>query len=279
MSRAGAWVDRPITVPCGQCTGCRLENSRQWAVRIMHEAAMHEKNCFLTLTLNDENIPEDNSLDITLFQKFVKRARKKLRFRYFHCGEYGDHNGRPHYHACIFGEDWSGDRKFHKTGKLGHPIYTSSNLDNELWKHGHCYIGSLTWESAAYVARYVLKKVTGSNAAFRYAGVDEMTGEELPDLKPEYCSMSRRPGLGAKWIERYMDETYHTDTILSRGQKSQPPKFYDRELEKLNPELLQQIKDRRASKALRRAADSTPDRLRVREQCVKNKIKRLTREL
>lgn len=281
MSRSGAWVDRPITVPCGHCIGCRLEGSRQWAVRIMHEASTtpNGKNCFLTMTLNEQSYPSDGSLDISPFQRFIKRARKRTPLRYFHCGEYGERNGRAHYHCCLFGEDFSTDRKFYKLGKLGHPIYTSEVLDTRLWKLGHCFIGSLEWESAAYVARYILKKVTGPDAAFAYSGVDEMTGEELPDLKPEYCSMSRRPGLGAAWIEKYMDETYYTDTIMSRGHKSQPPKFYDQELEKQNPELLKQVKGRRALKARRRAADSTPDRLRVREQCVKNKIKTLTRDL
>jgi len=55
-------VDMPVTIPCGRCVGCRLERSRQWAMRCMHEASLHEENIFITLTYNPENLPEGNTL-------------------------------------------------------------------------------------------------------------------------------------------------------------------------------------------------------------------------
>ena len=102
----------PIQIACGQCVGCRLERSRQWAIRCVHEAQTHENNAFITLTIDDEHLNKrdiPDSLDKTEFQRFVKRLRKRLggrRIKYFHCGEYGSVNLRPHYHACIFGYDF-----------------------------------------------------------------------------------------------------------------------------------------------------------------------------
>ena len=103
-----------INLPCGQCIGCRLERSRQWAVRCMHEASLHDENSFLTLTYSDENLPPGGSLHLPDFQNFMKRLRKSIapkRVRFYHCGEYGDILSRPHYHALLFGYDFD-DRKF-----------------------------------------------------------------------------------------------------------------------------------------------------------------------
>jgi hypothetical protein len=102
------YLDKELKLPCGRCIGCRLERSRQWAVRCVHEASLHEKNCFITLTYSPENLPKDGSLDVSHFQKFMKRFRKRFGpgIRFFHCGEYGESLSRPHYHACIFGFDF-----------------------------------------------------------------------------------------------------------------------------------------------------------------------------
>ena len=168
--------DRP-TVACGQCIGCKLERSRQWAVRIMHEASQHPVNSFITLTYDNQHLAKDLSLDVRDWQDFAQRKRNLLRaeakatgnenpeasqFRYFHCGEYGDRRHRPHLHACIFGIDYTGDRIYSHT-RNGNKLYRSATLD-KLWGRGDCIIGDLTFESAAYVARYCLKKITGTKA-------------------------------------------------------------------------------------------------------------------
>jgi len=105
FQRSEAFVDMPVVVPCGQCIGCRLEKSRQWAIRCVHESKCHDDNIFVTLTYNNENLPKDGSLCLADLQKFMKRLRKKYGagIRYFACGEYGEKLKRPHYHVCIFG--------------------------------------------------------------------------------------------------------------------------------------------------------------------------------
>ena len=98
-----------LSLPCGQCSGCRLERSRQWAMRCVHEAAAYDCNAFITLTYDEENLPADGSLNYDHFQLFMKRLRKAIepnKVRFYMCGEYGEENGRPHFHACLFGYDF-----------------------------------------------------------------------------------------------------------------------------------------------------------------------------
>ena len=150
----------------------------------MHEASLHDENSFLTLTYSDENLPPGGSLHLPDFQNFMKRLRKSIapkRVRFYHCGEYGDILSRPHYHALLFGYDFD-DRKFFAK-RNENSVYTSTELSS-LWPHGFSVVGSVTFESAAYVARYVMKKVTGERSLDHYGG-----------LKPEYTTMSRRPEL------------------------------------------------------------------------------------
>mgnify|MGYP000188139432 FL=1 len=198
FNKRDGWADLPVTLPCGQCIGCRLERSRQWAIRCVHEASLHNENSFITLTYANEHLPAWNSLDKTTFPKFMKRLRKSLqdkRVRYFHCGEYGDHTGRPHYHALLFGHDFPD--KTHWAIRNGNPTWRSQELER-LWPFGHSEIGTVTFESAAYCARYITKKVTGHAAREHYEMVDKHTGE-LGRREPEYTTMSRRPGIGKGW--------------------------------------------------------------------------------
>ena len=145
-----------LTLPCGQCVGCRLERSRQWAIRCVHEASMHKKNCFITLTFDNQHLPKDGSLDVRDFQLFMKRVRKRFgtNIRFYHCGEYGEKLGRPHYHACLFNFDFE-DKILWKEIN-GQKLYISQSL-SELWPFGFSTIGEVTYQSAAYVARYIMK--------------------------------------------------------------------------------------------------------------------------
>ena len=148
-----------LQLPCGQCVGCRLEYSRQWAMRCLDESKMHKENSFITLTYDQKHLPVDNSLDKRAFQLFMKRLRKRLdkRVRFYHAGEYGEKNGRPHYHAILFNFDFP-DKKLH-TIRNGYPVWISKSLD-EIWGLGICEIGTVTYESAAYVARYIVDKLS-----------------------------------------------------------------------------------------------------------------------
>lgn len=278
FSTEAGFVDMPIEIQCGQCTGCRLERSRQWAVRCVHEASLHEDNAFLTLTYNDDSLPKDRSLDVTHFQKFMKRYRKAypgIRIRFFHCGEYGDLNRRPHYHAIIFGHDFD-DKELH-TVKNGYKIYTSEKL-KKLWPYGYNTIGSVTFESAAYVARYVMKKRFGADAEEYYWVPDPETGEMKP-IKPEYVTMSRRPGIGKKWYDQFKNDAYPKDFITIRGKSVKPPRYYDNLLFSEDEHKHQAIKDKRRKDAKQRKEDNTYERLRQREKCKQLQIKTLHRNL
>lgn len=161
-------VSPDLTLPCGQCIGCRLERSRQWAVRCVHEASLHKRNCFITLTYNNDHLPEDRGLHYDHFQLFMKRLRKKYGegIRFYMCGEYGEKLGRPHFHACLFNHDFS-DKTPWKTTETGFKLFRSKELE-ELWPYGYSSVGAVSFESAAYVARYIMKKVNGEAAEMHY---------------------------------------------------------------------------------------------------------------
>lgn len=226
-----------LKLPCGQCIGCRLERSRQWAVRCVHEAQMHERNCFITLTFDSSHLPEDGSLSVRTFQLFMKRLRKRFgkAIRYFHCGEYGENLGRPHYHACLFNFDFSDKVLWSVRDDVR--LYRSPSLE-DLWPYGFSTIGDVTFESAAYVARYVMKKVNGANAHAHYEG-----------KKPEYVTMSRRPGIGKTWFDKFKLDVYPGDYAIVRGVKVKPPKFYDGLYELSDPEEFKKLKQARVSRA------------------------------
>lgn len=239
--------DRPIQIACNQCIGCRLERSRQWALRCMHEAQLYENNCFITLTFNNESLANrefPESLDVRDFQLFMKRLRKRFGdgIRFFHCGEYGEKYHRPHYHACLFNFDFP-DKELFKIDN-GFRLYVSKELE-KLWPYGFCTIGDVTFESAAYVARYITKKVTGDDADNHYLVVDEETGEVIGKRKPEYITMSRRPGIAKGWFDKFKDDVYPSDKIHVNGKAFRPPKYYDKLFEESNPFEYDEIKEKR----------------------------------
>lgn len=231
FSTSSGFRDQPIDLPCGQCIGCRLERSRQWAVRCMHEASLHDANSFITCTYNEQHLPLGASLIKKDFQDFMKRLRRSTSgcISYLQCGEYGGQLGRPHYHAILFGIDFA-DKKFYKmaSDELGE-LYTSPKLE-ELWGKGFCTTGAVTFESAAYVARYALKKITGDNAPGWYTRLDPETGE-LQKLQPEYLAMSLRPAIGKRWFEQFGSEVFPSDEVIVRGHQSKPPRYYLKQLE------------------------------------------------
>lgn len=260
-------VDREyfFNLPCGRCVGCRLERSRQWALRCVHEASLYDKNCFITLTYAPEHLPSDNSLDVRHFQLFMKRLRKEFGsdIRFFHCGEYGELYKRPHYHACIF--NFSFDDLVLLTNRNGVPLYESATL-KRLWPFGLSSVGEVTFESAAYVARYIMKKVTGDAAEQHYSG-----------RKPEYVTMSRRPGLAAGWFDKFSTDVYPHDHVIVRGRECKPPRFYDSLYELIDADDMELIRERRMLDSVERFDDNSFVRLKVKEQCKLTQISRLVR--
>ena len=262
-----SWLYEKISLPCGQCIGCRLERSRQWAIRCVHEASLHDKNCFLTLTYDDEHLPKGNSLNVDDIQKFFKKLRRRIepdKLRFFQCGEYGSLNARPHHHCIIFGYDFP-DRELFFQGVSGN-VYRSAMLE-DLWPYGYSSIGDVTFESAAYVARYVLKKINGKDSDEHYKG-----------RKPEFITMSRRPGIGAAWFDKYKSDVYPKDFItIQDGLRCRPPKFYDK-LYEVNHEFeLAGIKEKRRLTALSPSFqyEVSKSRLAIKEQCKSKLLKEI----
>jgi len=284
-------VVRSLELPCGQCVGCRLERSRQWAIRCMHEASLYKNNCFITLTYNDEHLPDDYSLHYEDFQKFMKRLRKRFKglqssanaasgdkfpIRFYMAGEYGENFGRPHFHACIFNFDFPDKVLWQKT-ESGSKIYRSKELE-ELWPFGYSSIGDVNFQSAAYVARYIMKKVTGDIADQHYEEVNFSTGEIIK-RKPEFNKMSLKPGIGFDWYEKFKDDVYPHDYVVVNGKKCRPPKFYDRKFADDFPYEFDQLVWQREKQAKALLEDNTDERLAVKEKVVVAKLSRLKRKL
>lgn len=209
----------------------------------MHEAQLHEHNWFVTLTYRE--VPEGGSLRPKDFQDFMKRLRhKKPGVRFMQCGEYGELLSRPHHHAVLFNADFPDARRF--SGSGARTLYTSEELAG-LWGHGLVSLGMVTFQSAGYVARYTLKKVHGPDAVDHYRG-----------RVPEYLTMSRRPGIGRGWIERFGKEVAASDTLVVNGHECKPPRYYDSVLEKKDPRRLAEIKETRAREAREKSKVDSP---------------------
>lgn len=271
-------VDRPISVPCGRCTGCRLDRSLHWAVRCYHEAQLYEFNSFVTLTYDDEHLPPDRSLSVRTLQLFIKKLRKANYpgIRFYACGEYGSKLSRPHYHLCLFNYR-PPDLKPFKKNKQGDMLYSSDSLDT-IWANGYTQTGELTFQSAAYVARYIMKKLNGDMADHHYQYVNPLTGE-IHALLPEFTTQSNQPGIGKPWLEKYNTEIYNYDECVLNGKKSLIPLYYDRQIEITDPELHFSTKLKRKRNRLKNRANNTSNRLRIRETVQLAKLKQLKRGL
>lgn len=270
---------KTIRLPCNQCTGCRLKRARTWATRCMHEAQLHEDNCFVTLTYNDETLPPGATLVYRDWQLFMKRLRKHVRkkIRFYMAGEYGETWGRPHFHAAIFGYDFP-DKKYIQTTSAKARIYRSPTLE-KIWPHGHSSIGALTYESAAYIARYIMKKITGDKAKKHYEQINTNTGE-ITNKKPEFNNMSRRPGLAHAWLEKYTADVYPAGlTIQKGGIKTQAPRYYDKWYAKRFPTEYELMKTARELEAINRWRDNTTKRLKAKETVEKARISQLKRTI
>lgn len=284
-----------IQLPCGQCIGCRIDRSRQWANRCMLELQYHDSAYFVTLTYDDFHIPKSYYPDpetgeahtsFTLckrdFQLWMKRLRKKFsvdKIRFFACGEYGTETHRPHYHAIVFGLHLN-DLEKYKTVRLGDSYYTYYNSDSiqETWPNGYVVVGEVTWESCAYVARYVTKKLSGPQAEFY----------KKFNLEPEFSDMSRRPGIARQYYDDHSKEIYdhafiHVSTPKG-GKKFKPPRYFDRLFDIDNPGMLDDLKERRKASAeavmkskMKRTNLDPPEILKVEESAFQNKTKKLRR--
>lgn len=247
----------------------------------MHEASLHEENCFLTLTYDDAHLPPDGGLHKEHFQGFIARLRSAVRpkkFSYFHCGEYGENFGRPHYHALLFGLDFA-DKRFYNR-KHGHVIWRSEKLD-KLWGLGECKIGSVTYQSAGYIARYSLKKITGPEAPGWYQKINTTTGE-IHDVASEYLTMSRNPAIGKRWIEKFMSDCFPCDFVVVDGKKMRVPRYYEKQARKTRGlDAHKALLAKRFARSItpQVVREQTPPRLQARETVKKAALSELKKEL
>lgn len=245
---------RPLWLPCGKCVGCRLERSRSWAIRCMHEAQMHSENSFITLTY--ENDPGD--IPYSDFSAFIRRLRARVgSVRYFGCGEYGTETGRAHFHALIFGV------AFRALSEVGKELYRSAELER-LWPHGFSSVGSVSYRSAAYVARYATKS-------------GEWVDGETGAITGAAARMSTKPGIGRPWWDKYGRETYiaRDGVVLEGGKVVRLPRYYDQ----LVPEDdAADLEYRRYLRSLEFSRVAGPSLL-SQEQVVKARLAQLRRKL
>ncbi|WNK14890.1 MAG: replication initiator protein [Microvirus sp.] len=227
-----------LQIPCGTCILCREEQARQQAVRITHEATQWEQNSFITLTYNEDNLPDHGSLRYKDLVTFWKRLRKQTgKLRYYAVGEYGDKTLRPHYHACIFGHDFTQDSIICQ--ETPHRLWINLEL-TKCWGMGDVKVGMLNFQTARYTASYVTKKLRSKQ---KYVRVDQESGELIPVEQPR-AFMSRN--LGLRWWEIYGHQLKDHDHVIIDGQKQKPPKMYDRWLtEQGDIQKIEEIKRKR----------------------------------
>lgn len=279
--KKGDNVLQEIKVPCGKCLGCKQKKIRDWALRCQHESKMHEFSYFVTLTYDDDHLPDGGSLRYEDFRSFMKKARHwygifdwktkkqwdKTKIRFFMCGEYGKLK-RPHYHVLLYNFPIP-DLKFLKTSSKGSNLYTSE-LVSWLWNNrGYVTIGSVEYASAAYVAQYCIKKM--GTDSIDYQDIDLETGEQI-DKEREMVQMSRSPGIGSTWYDKYRDQVFPVDRCIANGKQVGVPKFYGSRYKKEDPIGYEEAIAKRHAYSKNRLEDQTEERLEVKERCLKAKL-------
>lgn len=270
-----------IKLPCGRCIGCRLDYSRMWSIRSMHEARMHNDNCFVTLTFNNEHLPDDRSVHKSYIQSWLKRFRYKFgeNIRYLLCGEYGSKRFRPHYHILFFG--FRPDDLYVWNVRRGQIYYRSPILES-VWHEPHrddcngfIVVGDVNFESSAYVSRYITKKVFGADVPKAYQG-----------REPEFQLVSRMPGLGYDFLNKYYSDIFNVGYVLMENGKGDKfkapiPRYYVDKMKEINEDVYNRYKldrlDYLYNNLLVDNLDLKAERLHAREELKNMKLDKLVR--
>lgn len=273
-----------LQLPCNKCPDCKLRKAKEWALRCWHESQMHEENSFITLTYSDENLPAYENLDHRDFQLFMKRFRKGTgkEVKFFMCGEYGDLTHRPHYHVILFGY-FPPDATYLRT-ENGHRYYKSAELDN-YWKKGFTETSGVSYNNAGYIARYTLKKqLPKEELQDRYTYID--VNGDLQTRKFEYIRMStgrdltgieKFQGIGASWFREYAGQTALNGYVLDpKGYKNPIPRYYLKIIRYDDPLWYEKLCQARVEMC-QANPDNSPERLKARAICTKQKLKLLPR--
>lgn len=270
-------------VPCRKCIGCRLDYSKQWALRCVHESKLHEQNAFITLTYDDDHLPNDYSVNKREWQLFLKKLRQELSYqnikiRFFMAAEYGETTWRPHYHALIFGW-YPPDHDLTPIAKNSNGDYIySSEMLARIWGKGKVDVGDVTYESAAYVARYIKKKITGDLAEEHYKQVHPTT-TDIVQLEPEFCLQSRRPGIGGDFYRKYKED-FRKGYITHNGTRHNLSRFYNKQFEKEDPERYETLKNQKSefAKEFMHTDEALPKRQKVKETIKLRQTQKLIRD-
>ena len=266
-----------IKIPCGKCIGCRLDYSRRWATRAVHEAMSHKNNSFVTLTFDNDHLPDNASVSKSYLSSWLKRFRKQFGegIRFMACGEYGEKFQRPHYHILFFGFDFP-DKKYWSS-RRGEIYYRSPMLE-DLWRgasqsegNGFSVIGDVSFESAAYVARYVTKKLDGPLGESKYNGREK-----------EFLNMSRMPGLGHDFIiKNYKHILNNGFVVLPNGHKAPIPRYYLEQVKLFDEDFYNCYKLDKFHDLVNNLfiedVNSSQERLLVREELKKHNLDNLVR--
>lgn len=261
-----------------------MNHAQHWATRCVHEASLHDANSFLTLTYSDQRLPAGDSLCKREFQRFLKRCQMELsrsygcRVRYFGCGEYGSETFRPHYHLILFGFDFSDSRRPTGQGRRGDVLYESLVLDR-LWGRGRAWIGAVNHTTAGYVAQYALKKARTYKSGFKRVALDARTGE-LVEREPEFLLMSRRPGVGSGWWDKFASDCFPSDFVVVDGKKLPVPPYYTNKIRRAEKEEgrwdhasgLAGVMEKRRRFAEECVSDDTTERRQVRQELLERKL-------
>ena len=171
-----------------------------------------------------------------------------------------------------------------KRSSSGDKLYTSKLLES-LWPYGISSVGDVTFQSAAYIARYCVAKRTGDAAKSWYACdefVDEH-GEVRNSVTPEFNRMSLKPGIGSRWLEKFKTDVYPRDYVVVNGVKVKPPKYYDVLFEREDPGTFSEIVANRELQMdtliKRDHLEYWPDRMNVKEQVHLARSNQLLRSL
>nr|DAG31395.1 MAG TPA: Replication associated protein [Microviridae sp.] len=287
-----------MLIPCGQCIGCRIRQREDWTTRIELEARNYkpEEVWFITLTYDDDHVPgmilktgellrkaqyywkpgseRPESVQILLYtdiQNFLKRLRKTTgsKLRYFCAGEYGEKTARPHYHMILYGWKPNDLKQLYKIHHNGY--YTSETLC-KIWGQGNVQIAQAVPETYRYVAGYVTKKM------YEIDGKKGNQYYEMGQPKPFAC-MSLKPGIGDEYYQKHKDEIWGAGYIqCSNGKKAQIPRFYEKMMEREDPERLWAIKRKRqaeliAQNKFKYEGFDYGDELKTKERIVKKTMK------
>lgn len=221
---------------------------------------MHDENVFATFTFSDEHLPDDYSVHVEDLQYLHKSMRQKFGpFRFFACGENGDQFGRPHYHAIYFGLHLT-DLVLVDRSSSGELLYESPAL-SATWGKGRVIIGKVTFRSAGYVARYSVKKQKAADGGELHTYLHPSTGELVKVARP-FIVMSRRPGVGIPWLEKFHGDCFPSGFVIVEGKRRPVPAAYARWFEEhgaeLHPRASQLVQSTR--RRLRREGEARAER-------------------